>query len=536
MNLHKSFSVPCLLACVVMLSLLSSAFAQAPPALPDRVAALIARKLDELSPGGQADRRATMLRALYGARSFRPLWMEPARVRELAAAVEDSRSDGLEPADYRLDWLRLIAAAPVADPATLAERDLLLSDTLAMLVRDLRHGRHDPRRHHVLWNFSAPPDARTAADRLAVLLESGPLQRAVARQVPQLDAYRQLKAGLAQYRSLAAAGGWPPLPSGPSLHPGARSERVPALRARLQASGEMDRRTVAEPDLFDDTLVMALRHFQQRHGLEPDGVLGRATLQALNVGVTQRIAQIIINLERLRWVAQDLAADHVLVDIAGYRASLQLAGEPRWAGRVIVGRPVRQTPVLLDRVRRVVLNPKWVVPPTILRQDVMPAMRRNPAYLDEHRLRIVDADGHTVDPASVDWHGGHFPYRLVQESGAEGSLGQIKFELGNRYSIYLHDTPTRTLFQRAQRAYSSGCVRVQDPLALAVLLLGDAARWDVAGLQAAIDTGTTRVLVPAREIPVLLLYLTAVADEAGVVSFREDVYRHDPALLAALAS
>lgn len=534
--MHKSFFLPRWLAGVLLLALLPAALAQVPASAPEveRVSARIARKLDELSSGGQVDGQVALLRALYGARAYRPLWMAPARVRELLAAVEDSRSDGLEPADYRLDWLRQVVATPLADPAALAERDLLLSDTLALLVRHLRHGRRDPRRHHALWNFSSPPDVRTEATRLAAVLEAGPLAAALVRLAPPLDAYRQLKAGLAQYRTLAAAGGWPALPAGPSLHPGARSERVPALRARLQASADMDARTVAEPELFDDTLALALRRFQQRHGLEADGVLGRATLQALNVGVKQRIAQIVINLERLRWAAQELAADHLLVDIAGYRASLQLAGQPRWAGRVIVGRPVRQTPVLLDRVRRLVLNPKWVVPPTILREDVMPAMRRNPAYLDQHRLRIVDEAGRPVDPASVDWHGGHFPYRLVQESGAEGSLGQIKFELGNRYSIYLHDTPTRALFQRAQRAYSSGCVRVQDPLALAVQLLGEGR--DAAAVQAAIDAGSTRVLTPAREIPVLLLYLTAVADEAGVVSFREDVYRHDPALLAALAS
>ena len=401
MSLCKSFLLAGLSGCLMLTGLAGPVRAQTPMSAQDPLPALIAARLAQAGTAGMSGEGLALLRLVYARGGNRPLWTRVERLRELVVAIENSREDGLEPADYRLEWLRRIVAEPTTDPALLAERDLLLSDTLATLVRHLAEGRLDPHRHHALWNYSPPPDVRGQADRLQLLFESAPLAATVARQAPQLAEYRQLKAGLARYRRLAAAGGWSVLAPGPTLHPGEYSARVPALRARLQAGGEPDGRAVADPELFDQALSEALMRFQRAHGLAVDGVAGPATWQALNVGVEERIAQIVINLERLRWLARDLSGDHLRVDIAGYQALLHVGGQPGWQGRVIVGRPLRQTPVLRDRLRRIVLNPRWVVPPTILRQDVIPAMRRNPAYLHEHRLRIVDARGQPVDPASV---------------------------------------------------------------------------------------------------------------------------------------
>lgn len=268
------------------------------------------------------------------------------------------------------------------------------------------------------------------------------------------------------------------------------------------------------------------REFEHQRALVALGEAGPARRDTLRV-----------NLERLRWVARDLRADHLRVDIASQRATLWLDGAPVWRARVVVGRSTRKTPQLRDAVQALVFNPHWVVPPTILRQDVLPAVVRDPCYLDRHRLHVVDARGNPVDPTALDWRQlrqGSFPYRIVQEAGQEGALGQIKFVLSNPYSIYLHDTNSPALFQRATRTFSSGCVRVEKPRELALWLLADPATWNEATLAAALDSGQTRTVAVQRALPVLLLYRTATVDEAGAVVWHKDIYAYDAAILAAL--
>jgi len=284
-------------------------------------------------------------------------------------------------------------------------------------------------------------------------------------------------------------------------------------------------------------LAEAVMRYQQRAGLAADAAVGRQTVEALNIGPAQRVDQIRVNLERLRWVARDMLGDHLMVDITAYQANLLLGGQNVWSSRVVVGKSARETPALLDSVQHLVFNPKWVVPPTILREDVIPGVARNPAYLADHRMRVVDRSGQAVDPALIDWQNARrsgFPYMIVQESGADGSLGRIKFSLANPYSIYLHDTNARSLFRRDTRALSSGCVRLEKPQELALILLDDAARWTPETLEAALATGKTRSVPVGRDIPVLLHYATAGLDDAGRFQFRPDIYDRDAAVLAAL--
>ena len=471
----------------------------------------------------------------YLARAYRPVWTEPARAEALLAAVEALRGHGLDPADFTPPRLR--AALPAeADPDRAAARELLFTDTLAALLLQVRHGKVDPRSLYREWNFTPPPNPYERAGELARVLQAPDLAAAIEAQAPDLPLYRALRAELLAQQGRLAVGDWPQVAAGPPLKPGARSARMPSLRARLAAAGE----SVLEArdrSLYDETLVEAVKRFQAAHGLQSDGVLGAQTLEALNASPAQRVAQIRANLERLRWVASDLQGDRLLVDIVGYHADLVLDGQPVWASRVIVGKPRRRTPSLLDSVTHLVLNPKWVVPPTILREDVIPGVARNPSYLANRRMRVVDRSGHAVDPATIDWSGARqsgFPYRIEQQSGADGSLGRIKFSLSNPYVIYLHDTNARSLFKRAERALSSGCVRVEKPAELAVLLLADQQRWSAQALQAALDSGRTRSVDVGRDVKVLLHYATAALDEAGKVLLRNDIYGYDAAIVAAL--
>ncbi|HTO51582.1 MAG TPA: L,D-transpeptidase family protein, partial [Burkholderiales bacterium] len=315
-----------------------------------------------------------------------------------------------------------------------------------------------------------------------------------------------------------------------------RDPRVAALRARLIASGDIER-GASEPAQFDEGLETAVRRFQSRHGLETDGIVGRRTLAALNVGVPRRIEQLRVNLERVRWVAQDLAGDYLIVDIAGFSARLVLDGRPVWSSRVVVGRPYRRTPVFRATLEQVVLNPTWTVPPTILREDLLPKLARDPDYLARHRMQVVDASGRPVKVSEIVWdRPGGFPYQIVEAPGDDNPLGQLKFDLPNPHAVYLHDTPAGQLFEKTQRAFSSGCIRLEKAFELAVLLLDDPQRWSADALRTAIASGQTRSVRVNHRVPVVLLYFTAEVDEDGTVRFHPDFYDRDPRVLAALGA
>ncbi|MCM8564820.1 L,D-transpeptidase family protein [Thauera linaloolentis] len=502
-------------------------------------------------PGLIESRLATSMRTaddatllFYRLRDFRPAWTRAEQLDGLLEAVASAGDHGLDSADFALEALRAQALEARAGLPVerVAERELLFTDMLARLAQQLRHGKVDPRRLYRDWNFSMPATAVEQAGRLAQLLDDGQtvgpgLAAAVQAQAPDVDLYRQLQLALKQYRVAAEAGDWPKVAAGPTLRPGERGARVAEVRARLAAEGEPELASSPDATLFDDALAEAVKRFQRRAGLALDAAIGRQTVEALNLGPVQRLAQIQVNLERVRWVAQDMRGDYLMVDLTGYQARLHRAGRLAWSARAIVGKPTRQTPSLLDSVRHLVLNPKWVVPPTILREDLIPGVIRDPDYLTRHRMRVVDRDGQAVDPQHIDWEGARrhgFPHMIVQNSGADGSLGRIKFALANPYSIYLHDTNARSSFRRDTRALSSGCVRLERPEELAVLLLDDARRWNAEALQEALATDKTRTVPVTRRIPVLLHYATAGLDEDGSLQFRPDIYARDAAVLAAL--
>lgn len=474
--------------------------------------------------------------SFYGQRDYHPAWRSSDQIRALLNLVEALPSHGLDPADYALPELRQAATESGGEPARRAERDVLFTTALARLTDQLASGKVDPRRLYPEWNFASPPSLGERVGLLEGLLRRDDMEQVVETLAPPQAEYRGLRTALARYRQLQEAGGWPALAEGPSLKPGMHDPRVAALRVRLEAEGEATS-PGRDPALFDDGLKAAVARFQAGHGLEPDGAVGRRTLVELNAPVAERIAQIRVNLERLRWVVRDRVGDHLLVDIAGFNARLYLGTGLAWDSKVVVGRPYRKTPAFRAEMQYLVLNPRWVVPPTILREDVLPKVAEDPGYLAAHEMRVVDRAGEAVAPESIDWsraRGGDFPYRIMQVPGPRNPLGQLKFMLPNPYSIYLHDTDSPRLFQRTMRAQSSGCVRLEKPLELAVLLLDDAERWNPEALQAELATGRTRSVYVKRQVPVLVLYFTAEADASGAVRFRPDLYGRDAQVLAGL--
>ena len=514
-----------------MLALLLPLCGAARAATPDAAAlsALLAGDAPQVRIDGARLWSTPVLRELY--RSGDTRWTEP-RLRSLRTEIARVAEDGLEPADY--------LARELAQPERLspAELELLASEALARLAFTLRYGKANPLALDSNWNYSRELGATDPVAWLRAAVTHDDLPSLLQSLRPQGAYYRALKEALAANRAIAARGGWSTLPAGATLKPGMDDPRVPLLRARLAASGDLEGAgAAATGTVYDAALVAAVKAFQDRHGLDADGAVGRATLAELNVPVTARIDQLRVNLERIRWVFRDLAGEFVVVNIAGYGAAYFVDGEIRWRARAIVGRPYRQTPVFKDALSYLELNPTWTVPPTILRNDILPKLRQNPAYLREKKLRVVDPNGGPVSAAGIDWHkvsASNFRYYLRQDPGPDNALGRIKFMFPNAHAVYLHDTPTRELFRQPERTFSSGCIRIENPLALAELLLRDPARWNQASLQAAIDSGETRRVNLPRKVPIMLLYLTAFPDQAGRVQFRRDVYRRDARTLQAL--
>jgi murein L,D-transpeptidase YcbB/YkuD len=485
---------------------------------------------------------ANLIPRLYEARGFAPTWVRPSQLDSLLELIDEVALEGLDPADYHASAV-LAARAEFAaldrmPPARRADLDLLLTDSVIRLGYHLRFGKVDPVMLDSAWNFSRELGDRDPVATIQAAIDAPSMREFAAAVIPRGVPYRRLKGALAEYRAIEAAGGWPTIPSGPTLKAGMVDPRVRTLIARLEATGDLDLAASSAGAYVDDYIyegevVAAVQRFQARHGLAADGAVGAATRAALNVPVAQRIAQLRVNLERARWVFRELEADYILVNIAGFHLDLVRAGETVWRTRVVVGQPYRKTPTFKATMRYLVFNPTWTIPTSIFRKDILPEVRRDPAYLAERNIDIIDRNGRLVDAASVDWLARElFPYEFVQRPGSRNALGQVKFMFPNEHSVYLHDTPSRDLFLREQRAFSSGCIRVENPLALAQALLGP--DWDRARLEALIATGRTETVLLDNRITVMLLYSTAEVGDDGRVLFWSDIYDRDAAVQAQL--
>ena len=489
---------------------------------------------------GQTVADRWFLARFYERRQFNPAWGSAAKREQLLAAVAGSVRHGLNPEDYH--WTALSglvgALSGEAPAALLTELDILATDALTRLAFHLQFGKVNPEQLESSWNFSRDVGSVSPVTAIRALLRADDLVTALDALAPDNYYYRGLLDALADYREIAAAGGWPRIEGGETLRLGMRSARVTSLRALLQTTGDL---TADEPDgdgeseLFDPALEAAVMRFQARHGLDGDGAVGRRTLAALNVPVEARIEQLRVNLERVRWVFRDLDERFLVVNIARFRVVLVEGLRVVWSTRAVVGRPYRQTPVFKARMTYLEFNPTWTVPPTILAKDLLPELRQDPAALQRKNMSVLDFQGRRVDPATIDWAtvpGRGFPYVIRQEPGPLNALGRVKFMYPNPHHVYMHDTPARELFARSERTFSSGCIRLEQPLELARILLAGT-EWDDAAIERVLADGRTRVVNLPQPIMVLMLYGTAVP-EGDRIHFAADVYSRDARLLAAL--
>lgn len=493
-----------------------------PPVNASGIAGLLSGAEPLRIAGLRVNREA--LREVYAANAFQPLWNERDRLR-LRERLRRAGEDGLDPKAYRLerfDEARTLAAGR-GDPRL----ELLLTDALLRYAADLADGRPDSRRADPAWEIAGPRIDPVAAARAATGAED-PVH-ALAALAPPHAGYARLRETLAQYRRIAADGGWTVLPDGPLVHPGGTGPSIPLLRRRLSEAGDLDEAEL-EGDRLDETLVAALRRFQARHGLLADGILGPNSRSALNTPVERRIEQILANMERWRWLPRELEPTRVMVNVAG--ADLELVEDDVvvLSSRVVVGRPSHPTPSFRSPIVSIVLNPAWNIPHSIAAREMLPALRRNPDYLRTRNIRIrgLPADAPEAWGLGVDWEGietRRFPFRLQQLPGPGNALGRLKFQMINGHDIYLHDTPQRHLFESPRRGFSHGCVRVENPLGLAERLLGQG--WPAARLRRLIADGDTRIIRLPNRVPVYTVYFTAWVTPEGVLHFRDDLYGRD---------
>ncbi len=432
---------------------------------------------------------AALLRRFYDEHGDVPIWAtRPAQASALWHAVLNAEDQGLDPDDFHVVAFAKTGLTPT-------DRDLLLSDAFLGYAEALARGVMPSDMRNDDEDLSPGPVDVVAA--LDSAMTSADPKAAIDTLAPSTPDYAALRRAYESYRAMAKAGGWPHVPETAS------PDRARILQHRLAIEGYLPAGYAT--DSMDAETTQALKKFQELHGLTPDGVLGNATLIELNIPAELRARQIAVNLERLRWLPRDMPADRVWVNTANEQLQLFQSNDPTFTTRVVVGQSDKQTPEFQAQIVSVLYNPPWYIPYGIAQKEIMPLLEADPDYLDKHHMAMRDNGS------------------ILQEAGPYSALGRLKFEMPNRFDVYLHDTPLRSYFARDNRRLSHGCVRVQNPRELASLLLG----IPEDEITKNINTGATYRHALAQPLPVFIVYQTAFIDGDGTLEFRPDVYQRD---------
>ena len=488
------------------------------------------------------DKRLT---EIYYGSELQPFWIEDGkpgpRAADILAVLEDAESQGLNPASYFVDKIHQYWGSQ--DTAGLVRLDILLTLGMMRYVADQHEGRIEPREVDPEL-FATARDVEVDWDALRQMAFEAPDMKAfLDQQAPPFLQYRELQKKLAEYRALAAKGGWPSISAGETLKPGMENPRVDMVRKRLAVTGDLAPENM-DSAVFDTALEKAVKRFQQRHNLTPDGAVGKQTLAAMNVPVETRIDQIVLNMERYRWLKRTLMGDRlVAVNIAGFEAVAGKAGKFDVTMPVIVGKTYHETPVFSDTIKYVVFNPYWNLTPSIASNETLPKLKKDSHYLKKHNMRIFKGwgpDAPELDATKIDWSKVSKKdmnrYRVRQDPGPDNALGTVKLVFPNKYNVYLHDTPAHGLFKKEQRAFSHGCIRMDRPAEMAAWVLGGEEKgWSLARVNEIIASRKRQVAVLDQPVPVYILYRTAfVNPEDNTLYFYEDVYGRDKLLAKAL--
>jgi murein L,D-transpeptidase YcbB/YkuD len=484
-----------------------------------------------------------LTRAFYARRAYAPAWIKNDRPRPqmdaLVRALKAANREGLDPELYaasQLEARRQEASRFLSrkgfKPDEAGRFDAWLTSLYMKYASDLADGLSDLAHVDPAWRIQ--PEKFDPLDHLEQALTHDRVAESLLELTPRAPQYLALRDALAEYRKRAAAGGWPTVRKSLSVKPGQEGPDVVTLARRLAASGDYSGDIPAQGSMkFDAPLLAAVRKFQRRHGLQDNGVVSAAVVRAMNVPIEARIRQIQLNMERWRWLPRDLGARHIVVNIPAYRLEVWENGSVQLAMRVVVGKKDTPTPIFNDTMTHLVFSPYWNVPPEIARNETLPAILTDAAFLDRNNMEVVDESGNPVDPGTIDLADPE-KYRFRQRPGRGNSLGLVKFMFPNQFHVYLHDTPVDSLFARATRSFSHGCVRLEEPLALAEYALRDQSEWTSERIQKAMHAREERVVKLRAPLRVYLGYWTTALTPDGV-QFLEDVYGIDTRQNAQLA-
>jgi L,D-transpeptidase YcbB len=503
-------------------------------------------QLNRILAEGELDpNEAIALRKFYSQRDYQPVWIifgQLAPQFNIALAfIAGAEDHGLERSHYQLDQLEQLFSEFTPENEFVLE--LRTTRSLLKFMRDLYRGRHTAIEMDPDW-YIPQPDF-DAIEFLLKSLNSDDLQESLESLVSTNPNYQHLKHALAKFRGLVARQvTWTQLPNGLLLRPGNSHPAIPLVRERIiqayETHGSSEYHLVSESDnvqndYYDNALENAVRAFQRQHGLNADGIIGPNTVEAMNRTPAEKLQQLRINLERLRWLPRDLGKRYLLVNIAGFQLAAIENGQYMFDMRIIVGREYRSTPSFSSRITHMILNPYWNIPASIARKDLLPKQQADPTYFTSQNIRVYENYTYRtnpIDPETIDWSTikAGFPYALRQEPGRQNALGTIKFMLPNDYSIYLHDTPAKYLFNRDIRTFSSGCIRLEAPLQLADFALRG--RISPEELKAKIDSGKTKQINLSEPLPVYIVYLTTWIDTNQVIHYSLDTYGRDERALS----
>jgi murein L,D-transpeptidase YcbB/YkuD len=481
--------------------------------------------------GGREQADADRLYYFYGARHFEPLWLNETddgivfsdAAEKIVSLFEKADLEGLDPSDYLTDGLDLDAGD---DPDALAALEAEFSASILRYANDAHSGRLDPRT--VSGFIDVAPKTVDEAELFSALAEASDPAAVLMGYHPTHPEFVALRELLAEHYE-GEIEDLPPIGDGKLIKLGMTDLRVPMLRDRMDVTLAPG----ADPAIYDEALAAAVEAFQGEMGLNPDGVVGPATVAAINGANGATRADIVANMERWRWMPEDLGEFNVFVNIPEFRLDVNRDGRSVWNTRIIVGTAENQTPLFSDMIRHVVTNPYWNVPSSILRAEIFPQVARNPNYIASQNMELL-YQGNAVDPWMVDWsRATPGMFRVRQKPGTSNALGQVKFLFPNSHDVYLHDTNARYLFERSMRALSHGCVRVEDPFGFAEALLEYEPAITVASLENTLGGGE-RWFNMERQVPVHLTYFTLRVGADGTVRSFGDLYGHNAAIIEML--
>lgn len=492
-------------------------------------------------PGSQS--LSPMIVQFYEERGFRPVWSDDfgpsPEAEDFLEVIRSAYHEGLNPDDYHLNKIETVlsdlyateAGLEPCDVAKLAGLDLALTHAFFLYASHMVDGRVDHRNVYPDWVVN-----ERYADLAAVLnyaIESKEMQKTLADLAPPYPRYAGLKETLIRYQAIAESGGWPQVPRGPKLQMGSRGARVATLRQRLIITGDCAAAAWDKPYVFDHDLELAVRKFQKRHGLKDDGRVGKSTLKDINVPVETRIRQIALNMDRLRWLSDDMGQNYIFVNIADFSLEVMEDERPVMAMRIIAGKDEQRSCVLSAKMTYLELNPFWRVPDSIAAKEILPQIKKEPGYLEQKNIKVFKDwkdNAKEIDPKLISWprlRASNLGYKFRQEPGPLNPLGRIKFIFPNECEIYLHDTPARHLFGRTRRDLSHGCIRVEKPVELATYLLRNKDTWMQKKILTEIKKGKRQVVMLPEPVNVHIFYGTAWVDRDGVLQFRNDIYHAD---------